>query len=80
MIIDLILDRKDGRDYDPRAFYREVVEYASIFKCEVMHEIARQMDSGTEQAVKHALCAYVLGGGYNPRICDYINRVSWLPD
>ena len=80
MIIDLILDRRDGHAYNPAEFYGHVVDYASIFKSKIMHEIARQMDEGTEQHVKHALCHYVLVEGYNPGICDYINSVCWLPD
>lgn len=56
MIIDLILDRKDnekatGRDtYSAGDFYREVMEYESIF--EMPRDISRTMDEGTENDVK----------------------------
>lgn len=35
------------------------------------------MDSGSEKDVKKALCNYVMGE-YNPKICNYINKVQWL--
>lgn len=77
MIIDLILDRKDGVEFDPVEFGFQVMDYASIFECAV--PIVRALESKCEQSVKHALCGYILGGGYNPEICDYVNSVSWLP-
>lgn len=79
MIIDLILDRKDGRTYDPVQFYSEVLEYRGICP-ELSDPITRALDAGTEDDVKKALCEYVTGEGYAPEICDYINSVSWLPD
>lgn len=77
MIIDLILDRKDGCKYNAREFYFEIMEYASTFP-ELANPITQAMDSGTEQDVKNELCKYVLDCGYNPKICDYINSVKWL--
>lgn len=74
MIIDLILDRKDGEKYNPRQFYAEVMEYGG----NDANATTRAMDGGTEQYVKFALCAYVLNNDYNPEICDYINGQSWL--
>ena len=76
MIIDLILDRKDGNEYNAREFYYEVLEYEST--CISDREISRAMDGGTEQDVKKALCDYVINQGYNSEICYYINSVNWL--
>lgn len=77
MIIDLILDRKDGAKYSPREFYFAVLEYRDIWP-ELSDPITKALDGGTEKDIKRALCDYVLTQGYNPEICDYINRVSWL--
>lgn len=79
MLIDLILDRKDGFEYDPEEFYRDAMAYNSIFKG-IADEITRAMDSGTEEDVKKALCNYVKSNGYDERICDYIKSVNWLDE
>ena len=76
MIIDLILDRKDGHEYNAREFYYEVLEYESTFNFN--RGISRAMDGGTEQDVKKALCDYVISQRYNTEICTYINSVNWL--
>ena len=76
MIIDLILDRKNGHEYNAREFYYEVLEYESTFN--LNREISRAMDGGTEQDVKKALCDYVISQRYNTEICAYINSVNWL--
>lgn len=77
MIIDLILDRKDGFEYDPKDFYNDVMHYESE-SSDNDHSISRAMDSGTEADVKKALCDYVKDNGYNLDICKYINSVKWL--
>lgn len=74
MVIDLILDRKDGWDtYEPAEFYRECMCYG-----DVAEKITMAMDYGTEAQVKKALCDYIEQNGYNQAICDYINSVPWL--
>lgn len=77
MIIDLILDRKDGDAYSPREFYEAVQEYGDVFGS-IAWNITLAMDGGTEDDVKSELCGYVLEQGYNPQICEYINSVNWL--
>lgn len=75
MIIDLILDRKDGVAYDKNKFYRMVRDYdVQPFS----NNITYMMDFFGENLVKRALCEYVIGCKYNPSICDYINSVEWL--
>ena len=73
MIIDLILDRKDGDPYSPRQFYFDCLRYG-----EIGHGITRAMDGGTEQDVKAELCAYIHENEYNPAICEYVKSVDWL--
>lgn len=73
MIIDIILDRKDGYDYSPNQFYRNVLDYGRAG-----FAIGRAMDYGEEQDVKNALCDYVIHNQYNEDICKYIKSVDWL--
>ena len=76
MIIDLILDRKDGTPYNAIDFYRDVMEYESDFNLD--RSISSALDYGDEKAVRKALCDYVINQGYNKNICNYINDVQWL--
>ena len=73
MIIDLILDRKDGYSYSDVQFYRDLIQYG-----EIGFDIARAMDSGTEEDIQNSLCAYIIDNDYNVEICDYIRSVNWL--
>lgn len=74
MIIDLILNRKDGHKYDPHEFYIDVMNYANS----ASDRITRAMDYGKENIVKAELIHYVLCNDYNPQICNYILSVDWL--
>lgn len=78
MIIDLILDRKDGQTYDPQRFADEIRDYCEVFPDTNAGAILDAMENGVEQRVRHELCEYIFAGDYNPEICDYINSVSWL--
>ena len=77
MIIDLILDRKDGIEYNAREFYLQVQSYGEVFG-NIAYDITRAMDEGDEEDVKRELRHYVIEQGYNPAICDYIDSVNWL--
>lgn len=77
MVIDLILDRKDGEPYDPKHFYNECMEYSAIFDG-MFDAVTAAMDYGTEKDVKEALCKYIKDCEYNPEIMDYINSVNWI--
>lgn len=79
MVIDLILDRKDGAPFDAEEFAERVFSLLFSFP-EVITPIINAIMTRCEQRVKHELCAYVLEGGYAPEICDFINSVAWLPD
>jgi len=79
MIIDLILNRKDGQKYSAREFYHDVMGYADIWPS-LANPITRAMDGGEEDDVQRELCKYVTSQGYNPDICDYIRSVKWLED
>lgn len=73
MIIDRILDRRDGDTYNPKQLYNDCMGYG-----EIGHGIARAMDSGTELDVKIELIKYVLLNDYYHEICKYILEVDWL--
>lgn len=77
MIIDLILDRKDGKHYNARDFYFDVLRYRTVFP-ELSDPITYAMDEMEEQDVKNALCNYIDICEYNPEIKNYINSVNWL--
>lgn len=78
MIIDQILDRKDGCGYNAKEFYGY---------CNGLHEhgnnIARAMDARTNEDVQAAICAYIVdhyGREYFADIREYINGCNWLED
>ena len=50
MIIDLILDRVDGKPYVPADFYRSVAEYGTVFP-EIVFPITGALDGGEETDV-----------------------------
>lgn len=77
MIIDLILNRKDGMTYSPKKFYDDVMGYYETWP-KIAGPIAEALDSGEEADVKAALCRYIKEQDYNPSICVYINSVKWL--
>ena len=79
MIIDEILERKEGMPYNPKDFY-DYVSYWAEDDTDVGTGIARALDGGTEEDVKRELCKYIKEQGYNPAICDYINSVNWLEE
>ena len=73
MVIDLILDRRDGETYDTRDFYFRALQYSPVSDA-----ITSAMDYGTEKDVKRELCQYIIDNEYNPAICDYVNSVEWI--
>jgi hypothetical protein len=75
MIIDLILDRKDGKEYDANVFFNDLAKYSKDI-CDM--RICNAFGMGTEKEVKESLCKYVTGYGYNTEICKFINKVEWL--
>nr|WP_314662073.1 hypothetical protein [uncultured Prevotella sp.] len=77
MIIDLILDRKDGVEYNAKRFYEDCKNYES-YNLGTNGSISDAMDYGEESDVKRELCFYIDDNGYNPEIKDYINSVNWL--
>lgn len=73
MIIDLILNRKDGKEYNPKKFYNEVKNHGAIG-----YDIVDALDSGTEKDVVKWLAHYIVFYDYNLDIINYIKSVKWL--
>lgn len=73
MIVDLILDRQEGKKYNPKQFYDAVVGYG-----EIGYEIAEALDNGEEVDIKRALASYIIEQEYNLNIINYINSQKWL--
>lgn len=78
MIIDIILDRKDGAiSYDASKHLKAIYDYATDAH---MSELATAVDGGTEDDVKAALMCYISTCGYPLELLDYIARVRWTDD
>ena len=77
MVIDAILDRKDGVPYNPADFYRYAMGESEVFDG-MFDGLTRAMDFGTNEDVQKELNNYIISQGYNPEICDYVNSVDWL--
>ena len=76
MIIDAILDVRDGHGYDAREFYEYVSESEAFFNSD--WTISRAMDGGTNEDVQRELCAYINANGYNQEIKSFINKFNWI--
>ena len=78
MIIDVILDRKEGAiDYAPETHLKAIYDYATDAG---MSDIARALDSGNEDDVKAALMCYISTCGYPLDLLDYIASVRWTSE
>lgn len=78
MIIDVILDRKDGAiDYVPATHLKAIYDYATDAR---MTDLARALDSGNEDDVKAALMRYIVACGYPTALLDYVASVRWTSE
>lgn len=78
MIIDIILDRKDGAiSYDASKHLKAIYDYATDAG---MTELATAVDGGTEDDVKAALMRYIKVCGYPVALLDYIASVRWTSE
>lgn len=73
MIIDKILDRKDGVEYNAKEFY----DYCSYSCCTGLG-IAEALDSGENIDVQKELARYIIDNDYSVDIINYIYSVDWL--
>lgn len=75
MIIDVILDRKDGCLYSPMDFlpYLDDRVYGDDFKY-----ILYALQENSEEKMKEALKKYIDEQGYNPEIKKYVDSVDWI--
>lgn len=76
MLVDLILDRRDGVSYSPSEFEEEVKEYCETFPSYI--PVYDALINGSEDDVKEELCSYIDDEWHgSPLIKDYIRSVSW---
>ena len=75
MIVDAILDRKDGIEYNAKEFYDYVREYNLE---PYSSEICEAMDEGNNQDVQFALCKYIVLERYSLNICGFIQDNKWI--
>lgn len=77
MLVDLILDRRDGVSYCPSDFEEEVKEYCETFPSYI--PVYDALINGSEDEVKEELCRYIDEEWHgSPLIKDFINSVNWL--
>ncbi len=76
MIIDVILDRRDGCTYDSDSV-DEIYEYGKDFE---FNYICKAVKSKNERQMKNALHTYIDKNDYShiPDIHDYIEHEDWL--
>lgn len=78
MIIDIILDRKEGAiDYAPETHLKYIYDYATDAG---MTELATAVDGGNENDVKAALMRYITVCGYPSALLDYVASVRWTSE
>ena len=78
MIIDLILDRKDGYPYNAHEFYNDIRDYERLGVGTHGEDISIAMDYGDNRDVQRVLCQYIDRNEYNPSIKDYIRSQEWV--
>lgn len=79
MIIDLILDRKDGYPYNAHEFYNDIRDYERLGVGTHGEDISIAMDYGDNRDVQRVLCQYIDRNKYNSSIKDYIRSQEWVP-
>lgn len=78
MIIDVILDRKDGAiSYEASKHLKAIYDYATDAG---MTELATAVDGGNEADVRAALMCYISTCGYPLELLDYIASVRWTSE
>lgn len=78
MIIDSILDRRDGRHYSAHDFYLEVRKYERLGVGTHGEDISLAMDYGDNRDVQRVLYQYVQRNGYPADIESYIRSQIWV--
>lgn len=71
MIIDEILDRRDGCKYNPEY----LVDIAEI---DGFDNIVKAFKSKNENAAKSALKEYVNENGYDNKLNEYVDSQQWI--
>ncbi len=78
MIVDLILDRKDGVPYSAHDFYIACRGYEQLQVGTHGEDISLAMDYGDNRDVQRVLCQYIQRNGYPADIESYIRSQVWV--
>lgn len=78
MIIDSILDRRNGYPYNAHEFYNDIRDYECLGVGTHGEDISLAMDYGDNKDVQRVLCQYVQRNGYPANIEDYIRSQVWV--
>lgn len=73
MLIDQILDRRDGCRYSAKELYYYCMESINPH-CQA---VSAALDSNDDEAVKRALISYLLYGLYPLDIINFVLSVKW---
>lgn len=78
MIIDVILDRKDGWRFVAGEFKRYVLKESVYFGFKYFSEAySISSDTDREYFVKRAIIKYIVENGYNINIIHFVLAVDW---
>ena len=81
MIIDEILDRRDGISYDAEYFRNYVLDYfadpSSLVQQFFINAFNEQNDVVREIKVKQAIVLYIILADYNIDIIPFVLSVEW---
>ena len=75
MIIDAILDRKDGMMYSSANFISYCQSEIDVMGLD--YKFPSYINNGDEEKAKKDLCRYIDEQNYNPEIKTYIGSVEW---
>lgn len=77
MIIDAILDRKDGLPYNEEETLKYIYDESLMFGFDY---IGQALDYGDNAAVQDALAKYIIDNNYNPDLVEYVKSQIWLKE
>lgn len=79
MIVDEILDRRDGSSFNPDRFREYVLEECRIFNFDIPFSSAfnEKDEKNKEDLVKRCLILYIIENNYNINIISFVLAVKW---
>lgn len=75
MIIDFILDLKDGYEEINFDNMKYIYDEAMLFGFDYL---SKALDEGSNKDIQNALCRYVIENDYNTKLCEFIKKQNFL--